>query len=90
MHFILLGDVSFNLQAAFCGVFPVKCNHSRELLDSVLAHSHAACRLGLEAGSKAELVLAMSMLAKYPGSNLVCNGYKDVEYMELVTRLFSW
>ena len=26
----------------------------------------------------------MSMLAKYSGSNLVCNGYKDREYMELV------
>ncbi len=26
----------------------------------------------------------MSLLADHPGSNLVCNGYKDEEYMELV------
>lgn len=50
----------------------------------MLSYGQEACGFGLEAGSKAELVLAMSMLAKYSGSNLVCNGYKDREYMELV------
>lgn len=65
-------------------MFPVKCNHSRELLQSILSYGQKTCHFGLEAGSKAELVLAMSMLAKYPGSTLVCNGYKDREYMELV------
>lgn len=43
---------------------------------------------GLEVGSKAELVLVMAQLAgaaaARPGINLVCNGYKDAEYMELV------
>ena len=63
----------------------MKCNHSRELLLSILSYGQKACDFGLEAGSKAELVLAMSMLAKYPGSNLICNGYKDMEYMELVS-----
>lgn len=42
---------------------------------------------GLEVGSKAELVMVMSQLAGRPaGTNLVCNGYKDSEYMELVSR----
>ena len=56
---------------------------------------------GLEVGSKAELLLAMSIAAeaellRSPGSVggadaeavqplLVCNGYKDAEYMELVS-----
>lgn len=41
---------------------------------------------GLEVGSKAELVMVMSQLAgRPPGTNLVCNGYKDAEYMELVS-----
>ena len=62
----------------------MKCNHSKELIDSILEYGHPRHGLGLEAGSKAELVLAMSMLSKYPGSNLICNGYKDAEYIELV------
>ena len=38
-----------------------------------------------QAGSKAELVMAIAMLAtQAPGSLLTCNGYKDTEYMELV------
>ena len=41
---------------------------------------------GLEVGSKAELVLAAAALAEVDaaGTLLVCNGYKDAEYMELV------
>jgi arginine decarboxylase-like protein len=36
-------------------------------------------------GSKAELVMVMSQLAgRRPGTHLVCNGFKDAEYMELV------
>ena len=38
-------------------------------------------------GSKAELAMVMSILASHPGANLVCNGIKDAEYMELVGRL---
>lgn len=78
------------MQGKFRGVFPVKCNHSAELLRSILEYGQAKCNFGLEAGSKAELVLAMSMLAKYPGSNLVCNGYKDKDYMELVSESLSF
>jgi len=38
-----------------------------------------------QAGSKAELVMAIAMLSTQPpGSLLTCNGYKDTEYMELV------
>jgi len=41
---------------------------------------------GLEVGSKAELVMVMARLAGTGrrGVNLVCNGFKDAEYMELV------
>ena len=73
-------------QGHFRGVFPVKCNHDKDLIAAILddGRQHA---FGLEAGSKAELLLAMSMLSKYPGSLLLCNGYKDAEYMQLVRRL---
>jgi hypothetical protein len=49
-----------------------------------LTHAGRAHGFGLEVGSKAELVLALSVLATSPGTNLVCNGIKDLEYMELV------
>lgn len=45
---------------------------------------------GLEVGSKAELVMVIAQLAGRPhGTNLVCNGYKDSEYMELVGAALS-
>ena len=44
-----------------------------------------SCRLPNQVGSKPELLLAMSMLAGRPGSLLVCNGYKDTQYIELVS-----
>ncbi len=61
-------------------MFPVKCNHDRDVIKGVLQAG-----FGLEAGSKAEVLLAMSLLCKYPGSLLICNGYKDAEYIELVS-----
>ena len=37
-----------------------------------------------QAGSKAELVMAIAMLSTQPPESLLtCNGYKDTEYMEL-------
>lgn len=71
------------MQGRYRGVFPVKCNHDRGMISSVL-RCGAAHGWGLEVGSKAELLLAMSLLAGMPGSLLVCNGYKDAQYMELV------
>ena len=38
-------------------------------------------QFGLEAGSKPELLIALATL-RTPGSLLICNGYKDAEYIE--------
>lgn len=64
-------------------MFPVKCNHDKDLLSAVVSFGQKM-GFGLEAGSKPELLMAIALLAKHPGSNLICNGYKDAEYMELV------
>lgn len=143
----------FEYQGAYNGVFPVKANHDKSLIDAVLEYGarggccrrhacraagswgsglraldgrllrHACARtlpptrasghpdaavphllscrcappcprflagephqFGLEVGSKAELVMVMARLAGTGrrGVNLVCNGFKDAEYMELV------
>ncbi|KAL6770165.1 hypothetical protein ACKKBG_A33855 [Auxenochlorella protothecoides x Auxenochlorella symbiontica] len=78
----------FEYQGCFRSVFPVKSNPDRLLLQGMLdyswSHEHGH-GLGLEVGSKAELTMALSMipLPASPAFNLICNGCKDAEYMEL-------
>ncbi|NLS12951.1 arginine decarboxylase [Vibrio sp. SM6] len=65
-------------------VYPIKVNQQREVVDQILA-SQAQLetkQLGLEAGSKPEL-LAVLALAQQASSVIVCNGYKDREYIRL-------
>ncbi|URE48172.1 arginine decarboxylase [Musa troglodytarum] len=58
------------------GVYPVKCNQDRYIVEDVVEFG-APFRFGLEAGSKAELLLAMSCLTRgSPDAFLICNGYK--------------
>ncbi|KAJ6851109.1 putative arginine decarboxylase 1 [Iris pallida] len=65
------------------GVYPVKCNQDRFIVEDIVRFG-LPFRFGLEAGSKPELLLAMSCLAKgHPDAFLVCNGYKDEEYVAL-------
>lgn len=65
------------------GVYPVKCNQDRFVVEDIVKFG-SPFRFGLEAGSKPELLLAMSCLCKgSPDSFLVCNGFKDVEYISL-------
>ncbi len=63
------------------GVFPVKCNQQRHLVEAMVRFG-AAHGFGLEAGSKPELLIALSLLDSTSGSPLICNGYKDREYIE--------
>ncbi|WP_371189268.1 arginine decarboxylase [Thalassotalea maritima] len=65
-------------------VYPIKVNQQKEVVDEII-DSQAELelkQLGLEAGSKAEL-LAVMALAQKASSVIVCNGYKDREYIRL-------
>ncbi|MBI3926108.1 MAG: biosynthetic arginine decarboxylase [Armatimonadetes bacterium] len=62
------------------GVFPVKCNQQRQLVECVVRFGKRH-QFGLEAGSKPELLIALAAL-EGSGSLLICNGYKDREYIE--------
>lgn len=78
----------YNYQGSYRGVFPVKCNQQRHLVEDLVKFGRPH-QFGLEAGSKPELMIALAMLDT-PGSLLICNGYKDQEYIEtamLATRL---
>nr|AAR08422.1 arginine decarboxylase 1 [Pringlea antiscorbutica] len=65
------------------GVYPVKCNQDRFIIEDIVEFG-SSFRFGLEAGSKPEILLAMSCLCKgNPDAFLVCNGFKDAEYVSL-------
>ncbi|KAH7415241.1 hypothetical protein KP509_14G033900 [Ceratopteris richardii] len=70
-------------EGRFQGVFPVKCNQDRSVVENIVKFG-TPFHFGLEAGSKAELLLAMSSLCSgSPHALLVCNGYKDADYVAL-------
>ncbi|KAL9257383.1 Arginine decarboxylase 1B, chloroplastic-like protein [Drosera capensis] len=70
-------------ESRYQGVYPVKCNQDRFVVEDIVRFG-ARFRFGLEAGSKPELLLAMSCLCKgHPESLLICNGFKDAEYVSL-------
>ncbi len=70
----------YGYQGTYRGVFPVKCNQQRHLVESLVRFGQRH-QFGLEAGSKPELLIALATL-NTPGALLVCNGYKDREYLE--------
>ncbi|KAL7118652.1 hypothetical protein ACP275_02G016600 [Erythranthe tilingii] len=70
-------------QSHYQGVYPVKCNQDKFVVEDIVKFG-SGFRFGLEAGSKPELLLAMSCLCNgSPDALLVCNGFKDVEYISL-------
>ncbi|MEB3196748.1 MAG: biosynthetic arginine decarboxylase [Candidatus Sericytochromatia bacterium] len=62
------------------GVFPVKVCQQRHVVEEIVRYG-GAYQYGLEAGSKPELLIALATL-KTPGALVICNGYKDSEYIE--------
>jgi arginine decarboxylase len=70
----------YNYDGVYKGVFPVKCNQQRHLVEALVKFGKPH-QFGLEAGSKPELMIALATL-KTPGALLICNGYKDREYIE--------
>ncbi|MEZ0476753.1 arginine decarboxylase, partial [Luteimonas salinilitoris] len=88
----ILGDRLRALQAAFAqaqaewdyaggytAVYPIKVNQHQGVAGTLA--SHAGDGFGLEAGSKPELMAVLAL--SRPGGVIVCNGYKDREYIRL-------
>ena len=70
----------YGYSGRYQGVFPVKCNQQRHVVEQ-LVESGRRWHFGLEAGSKAELLIALSLLND-PEALLICNGTKDRRYIE--------
>ncbi|MEN5117617.1 arginine decarboxylase [Luteimonas sp. TWI662] len=88
----ILGDRLHRLQAAFAqaqaeweyaggytAVYPIKVNQHRGVAGTLASHHGEG--FGLEAGSKPELMAVLAL--SRPGGLVVCNGYKDREYIRL-------
>lgn len=66
-------------KGCYRGVYPVKVNQMREVVETLM-DAGEEFGLGIEAGSKPELLLALS-IHKNDGRLLICNGYKDDEFL---------
>ncbi|HVU37596.1 MAG TPA: biosynthetic arginine decarboxylase [Opitutales bacterium] len=66
---------------AYRGVFPIKVNQLREVVEEIL-DAGEDYGFGIEAGSKPELIIALAALDRR-SALLICNGYKDAEYIRL-------
>lgn len=74
-----------NFKGHYCGVYPIKVNQQRHLVEELVRYGKDL-RLGLECGSKPELLVVLA-LAKNENALIICNGFKDQEYIE--TALLS-
>jgi arginine decarboxylase len=71
----------FNYTGQHFGVFPMKVNPRREVVEEFLREG-GKYNFGVECGSKAELYAALS-LEQTPDSLLICNGFKDESFINL-------
>ncbi len=70
---------SFGYEGGYFLVYPIKVNQHRRVIESLVNSGEP---LGLEAGSKAELMAVLGH-AGMTRTVIVCNGYKDREYIRL-------
>lgn len=72
-----------NFKGAFTAVYPIKVNQQRRVVEELVRGQQAAGQsLGLEAGSKPELMAVLAM-SHGQQATIVCNGYKDSHYIRL-------
>jgi arginine decarboxylase len=71
----------YNYQGQYRGVFPIKVNQLREVVEEIL-DAGRPFNFGLEVGSKPELFAGLAMQHEQ-GSLIICNGYKDAEFIKM-------
>ncbi len=71
----------YKYNSTYQGVFPMKVNQRKEVIEEIVK-SGKKYNMGLEVGTKAELLAALSFELS-PDALLICNGFKDDEYLRL-------
>jgi arginine decarboxylase len=75
---------SYNYPGRHFGVFPYKVNQRREFIDAIVSCGKEM-DWGLEVGSKTEFMAALNYELT-PNSLLICNGFKDSEFIKIAFR----
>jgi arginine decarboxylase len=73
--------LALNYRGSYRGVFPIKVNQQCQVIEEI-ARFGSRYGHGLEVGSKAELLIALATMDPESGY-IVCNGYKDTEFITL-------
>ncbi len=71
----------YKYNSTYQGIFPMKVNQRKEVIEEIVK-SGKKYNMGLEAGTKAELLAALSFDLS-TDALLICNGFKDDEYLRL-------
>lgn len=71
----------YGYKGVYRGVYPIKVNQQQQAVQDVVTYGRKFHH-GLEAGSKAELIAALAYMHD-PEAYIVCNGYKDEEFVNL-------
>ncbi|HHW1878367.1 TPA: arginine decarboxylase [Pseudomonas aeruginosa] len=66
-------------QSRYTALYPIKVNQQEAVVENIIATENVS--IGLEAGSKPELMAVLALAPK--GGTIVCNGYKDREFIKL-------
>ena len=66
-------------QSRYTALYPIKVNQQEAVIENIIATQNVS--IGLEAGSKPELLAVLALAPK--GGTIVCNGYKDREFIRL-------
>ena len=72
----------YGFRGKYTLVYPIKVNQHHTVVNEILRHGGQ--RVGLEAGSKPELLAVMANMPA-AGGLVICNGYKDQEYIRLAS-----
>ena len=70
----------YGYQGQYRGVYPIKVNQNRTVVEEIIEYGRPF-HYGLEAGSKPELLTIMA-IHQDDEALIICNGYKDEEYIE--------
>jgi arginine decarboxylase len=70
----------YEFKGVYRGVYPVKVNQQRHIVEDLVKASRPY-HMGLEAGSKPELLIVLALMDD-PEALIICNGYKDEEFIE--------
>src|SRR5450755_598513 len=70
-----------NYKSRYCCVYPIMVNQQRQVVEEVFEYGRKY-KFGLEAGSKPELLAVLAVADNE--TPIICNGFKDDEYIEMV------